>query len=169
MPVTHRIPLEGLTAPWNASAATEGVGIVKWNANSSPLRKLAVAPLLCCGFVFAMHQERAFASCGDYLQMPEEHSTMSTTGADLLHSPPFEFPPLPKRCHGPGCSQLPDMPLSDFAQSPKLISLKVFAVLGCATVDEPKLPAINDGLQHSESFRLSSDIFRPPRSAFGHC
>lgn len=149
----------------------ENVETVNLPTSPSAMRKVAVTLLLCCGFVIAVLPEHAVASCGDYLQMSNQHPSDSVTGVPTILSLLDPLPEPPRRCHGPGCSQSPNVPVASLVDLPKLISVKSFAVLACSSSvdDDLFLPVVNGHASLSYSFRLSSDIFRPPRLVSGHC
>ncbi len=181
--VSRRIPLKVMKGfqscillPKSIHANSEGVGIVTSNAAPLVWRRVAVSLLLCCGFVFALLPQHATASCGDYLQMLDQHATPSTSvgeTVDLVHgglpSVPGGLPSVPRRCDGPGCSKSPGIPVANLAVSPKLIPIKFVAALSSNSDDDDALPFAFPGVTHSYSFRLSSDIFRPPRPLSSHC
>jgi hypothetical protein len=116
--------------------------------------------LLWCGFVCV--QQRADASCGDYLQMGTAHSSNFQSPAEIGDGRLPALPVEPRRCHGPGCSQSPGIPVNHISHPLKSPQIKVYVIVTRLDLESVAVQKAFGTDRHLESSGLGSSIFRPP-------
>ncbi|OYP28970.1 hypothetical protein CGZ80_25770 [Rhodopirellula sp. MGV] len=140
--------------------------------NPAAIRYATVLLLLGCGFAFC--QQRAFGSCGDYLQMGNAHDLTSQSNAatefrladfaPAANSLPLSVPPtVPRPCHGPGCSQAPEIPLTHLSDTTNPSRGEVVAMLMIRCLDDIGVVREWFADQPVGASELNASIFRPPR------
>lgn len=120
--------------------------------------------MLLLGYGFAFSQQPANASCGDYLQLEEPQTASFPVVVNTARLIGSVFPEPPRRrCHGPGCSQQPNVPEQHGTATPTSLDVKIFAALSIPTNFGKPLRYSVLAVLSGEPIRRSADIFRPPR------
>ncbi len=126
------------------------------------LFRQATLASVCLGvLISAFYGHDASASCGYYL-MPSDHQLSQDSTSLTIDYLLTGRTPRKQRCHGPGCSQSPQVPplMSVKVVSSPRVELAVMASNDCD--DTANLPFSSIGVYRKSVRDYVAEIFRPP-------